>query len=584
MPTKEEMHARSILRVLSVAAAVRNWKRVALFTFLAVAGSATPFLDSESASIVGAVAMFSALAVAGRQFIVNSRSLPAAERRAWTVVGWGMWLIAGGLLTHAVLFVFVHDMPTFGPIDFFWLAGYGLTILGLSQLPHTSGSRWQRWRLLLDGIIGAVAAGALMWTFVFANLPSQLQQAPTWQKIVGSIYVVLDVMIIFTLLVVVIRRSTFRFDRRLLLVGAALIVEMVADYRFLTSGLGQTFVEAEPLYPLHILAAALLAATAFSVARLPEPKEYAERSGSLTWAMLLPYGLTAVVTIGAIISLATGQAPGLAYAVALIGLLVIGRQSVTIREARLSLDQQRAALAASISHELRTPLTTMVGYLELLDSDAIDDLIEQREMVSIANSQAAYLSRIVSDLVMLASEAGQQMDIRIRPTPIDELSWCAVDSASLDLSHTSVSAASGIVALIDEDRIEQALVCLLNNASRYGGESVELVAAVEGGDLVFEVHDDGTGVSRRHELRIWEIFERGPNRLNSLVPGSGIGLAVTSEIARAHGGAVGYRRSRRLGGSCFWIRIPGSVETTRPTATAHRADTTFPANSEAQIA
>ncbi|MDX2343465.1 MAG: ATP-binding protein, partial [Acidimicrobiia bacterium] len=63
---------------------------------------------------------------------------------------------------------------------------------------------------------------------------------------------------------------------------------------------------------------------------------------------------------------------------------------------------------------------------------------------------------------------------------------------------------------------------------------------------------------------IWEKFERGPNRLNAVVPGSGIGLAVTNAIAKAHGGSAGYRRSERLGGACFWIRLPGRARDDRP--------------------
>ncbi len=532
-------------------------KRLALYTILGLAALTTPFLPSDSASAIAASAMFTGLSVAGISFIVRSRALAAAERRAWTVVGVGLLLVATGLLLHAALFIVIEDLPTFGPTDLFWLAGYATAMVGLSQLPHTAGSRWQRWRLLMDGVIGAVAAGTLLWVFALAHLPEQLAEAPMWQKIVGSTYIVLDVVIIFALLVVLMRRSTFRFDRRLLFVGAALAVEMVADYRFLTSGLGRTFAEAEPIYPLHILATALLAASSFEVARVPEPKEYAERTGTLTWVVLLPYGLVAAVAVAAVAS----EEPILTYAIAVIGTLVIGRQGVTIREARLSLDQQRTALATSISHELRTPLTTMVGYLELLEADVFDGPAEQREMVSIANSQGAYLARIVSDLVMLASDGQQAITLEVRPVAVDEVSWCAVDAASVDIANTQVVAASGVVAHVDEDRIEQALVCLLNNAARYGGGKIEVVAAVDGGDLILEVHDDGPGVPRRHELRIWDKFERGPHRLNSVAPGSGIGLAVTSEIARAHGGAVGYRRSRRLGGACFWIRIPASVET-----------------------
>ncbi len=78
-----------------------------------------------------------------------------------------------------------------------------------------------------------------------------------------------------------------------------------------------------------------------------------------------------------------------------------------------------------------------------------------------------------------------------------------------------------------------------------------------GSDVVFEVHDNGQGVPRRHEVRIWDRFDRGPNRLNATIPGSGIGLAVVAAIAEAHGGSTAYRTSEFLGGACFSVLLPG---------------------------
>jgi two-component system sensor histidine kinase RstB len=104
---------------------------------------------------------------------------------------------------------------------------------------------------------------------------------------------------------------------------------------------------------------------------------------------------------------------------------------------------------------------------------------------------------------------------------------------------------------------------LTTNAIRYGGGRVDVVARVEQGTVIIEVHDDGPGVPTKHEFTIWEQFERGAHRLDATRPGSGIGLAIVRAVARAHGGRTGYSRSDRLGGACFSVILPRRADESR---------------------
>jgi len=139
-----------------------------------------------------------------------------------------------------------------------------------------------------------------------------------------------------------------------------------------------------------------------------------------------------------------------------------------------------------------------------------------------------------------------------------------------DLESFSVEVEADLHARLDADRVQQVIVNYLTNASRYGGPTVEVLARSNGGDLRIEVHDDGPGIPKRYELSIWGRLERGANRFNAAVPGSGIGLAIVNSIAVAHGGAAEYRRSERLGGACFSLSLPGrvSIEATVAAKTA----------------
>jgi signal transduction histidine kinase len=546
-----------------------RWSTAVIFALMFGTAIATTMVDSETASGLMAVSMLVALVFAGMTFIRNSRSLDHEEHRAWSLVGTGLLVTAGGIAVLVVASL-LTEVRAFGPLDLVYLAGYGIGIAGFATLPHTYGNGLLRIRLLLDGLIGAVAVVTLIWALFLREIAEALSDAPVLDGIIGATYVFLDVALLVVLMIVVVRRSNLRFDLRIMLFGLAAITQAIADMAFLLSGAGNTFAEAEPIYFIHIVAVILFIATSLLVDRVPEEREYAERTTTPAWAMVLPYGF-ATVLVGALVirfpqtgASSTDQA--LLHATVLVALLVIARQAIAIRENRRLVEDQRTDLVASISHELRTPLTSIVGFLDLLDVGTFTDEEERQEVTSIVTHQAGYMARIVSDLVMLASDTITTMDLQIEATKIDALAWSSVNTAVIDPSLVRVDAEQNVTAFLDEGRMEQAIANFLGNAVRYGGEKVTVIARAHAGDLTIEVHDDGPGVPRKYELMIWEKFERGPNRLNATVPGSGIGLAVTNAIAKAHGGSAGYRRSERLGGACFWIRLPGRVREHRPVA------------------
>lgn len=539
-----------------------GWPARALLAVMAASAVATLFLNTEAASALMALTVPFGLISASVTFLRRAASLEPKERRAWRLIGAGMGIGGLGVIVLAIMLVAEPDTAAFGPTDLVYLTGYGVTLVGLGALPHTHGTGLQRIRLLFDGLIGAVAVATLLWVVFLEQVTAALGDAPTWQRIVGSTYVLLDVSIIVVAMLVVVRRSNLRFDLRLVLFSLAAISIAGADVMFLVRSAGRSFAEAEPVYALFLIAVMLFFLTALVVDKVPQEKEYAERIKTPLWAMGLPYGSAALMIsflVARFPSFESSADASLLYATLTIGALVVARQAFAIRENRRLVEDQQAALVSSISHELRTPLTAMIGFLELLNSDAAVNHDERDEMTAIVNEQAAYMSRIVSDLVMLASEKIATMDLDISPTAIDDLAWASVSNVQIDSTTVRVHAQRNVVAYVDAGRLKQAMSNLLSNAARYGGEKVLIVAQSEGGDLQIEVHDDGPGVPRKYELLVWEKFERGPHRLNAAVPGSGIGLSVTRAIAEAHGGLAGYRKSERLGGACFWMRLPGRV-------------------------
>jgi signal transduction histidine kinase len=538
-----------------------RYRRVGWVVFaLVVIAVPTTFLVPSADSTLGVLGVLVGHGVAGYLFVRGSAVLEVKEGRAWRFVGFGYLATASGVLVVALLNALSPNVKAFGPQDIIFLGGYAMIFFGLGRLPHVAGGETGRLRVWLDGLIGAVSLAAVMWVVVLADLAGDVAaRSSVWERIAGFGYPLLDTISLIVIMIVVARRSTIRFDVRLLTFALALIAQTFADLTFLT-GLGANWDDASPVFGLYLLAVAGFVLTGLLVTHRPREREYAERTTALL-PIVAPYGAAAVLVGVLVLRIVDSNLDTLTIelliATLVVGGLVVARQAVAIRENRLLVERERAALVSSISHELRTPLTAMMGFLEILDED--EDAVgagERRELTAIVHEQAVYMSRIVADLIMLARGGAADLQLTEGPVNVRRVIDAAIAAVSDAPGATDVSCASALVINADRDRIQQVLVNLLANAVRYGGDYRAVVARVERDDVVMEVHDNGAGVPPRYALRIWERFERGPNRYNAVAPGSGIGLAVVDAVTRAHGGSASYERSVLLGGACFRVRLP----------------------------
>lgn len=533
-----------------------------VLVLLAATAAFTLVAPQELGEEVGSLALLIGNTTAGVIIIRRARRLEGSERRPWLLIGSGFMIATGGVLIVGIIDAVTGGVNAFGPADLLFFAGYVVTLAGLAALPQASGSALRRSRVAIDGLIGALSLGALLWVVVLSGLNERLAAVPPWERAIATLYPFLDLAVIVALMVVAVRRSAFQFDLRILLLSAAVGAQALGDITFLESGVGRSFEEAEPVFAFFLIASIFLLAMSQIVDRPPAPRELPEQKPP-AWAIMGPYVSAAVMLVLLITSVRTDAFDAntrvLFVATLGVGALVVIRQGMAIRENRIAVDRERGTLISSISHELRTPLTSMVGFLEILDEDDHLDADARHEMIGIVAHQANYMARIVSDLVMLARGSPESIRLREVPVNVGDQIQAAIRSIDIETASVAIEAQEDLVATVDPDRLQQVLVNLLSNSVRYGGPQRLIVARRLGPDLVIEVHDDGPGVPRRYELIIWERFERGPNRLNATVPGSGIGLAVVEAVAQAHSGKATYRSSERLGGACFAVEFPGRI-------------------------
>jgi signal transduction histidine kinase len=497
--------------------------------------------------------------LAGGLFIARARALEGRERLGWSLIGLGVIVAAVGVLVVGAVFFIQGDAPAFGWTDLFFLATYVLVIVGAAALPQAQGSSMQRARMVLDGLIGAVSVAALLWVLLLADVTSDLSDTSALTRTIGAVYPFLDLVVLIVATSVLLRRSRHRFDVRVALFAGGVFFQVLGDISFFASGQSGSFAEATPVYWINLLAVGFFFASASLVGQPSVGREYADRNPPL-WTQVAPYvpalGMLGVFVIEALAGADAATDPILLASVIIVGLLVITRQAVAILDNRATIEEQRDLLVTTISHELRTPLTAVVGYVDLLGEDRRLDR-DQRTMLSIIHEQADYMSTIVSDLIMLARGTDGGLELDVEPVAVADLAAASIHASGIGPETVEVEGATDLVAFVDRARMQQVLVNLLTNAARYGGDRRRLRIVSDGSQVTFEVHDNGPGVPRRHEVRVWERFDRGPNRLNATIPGSGIGLAVVAAIADAHGGSTAYRTSEILGGACFSVTLPG---------------------------
>lgn len=209
--------------------------------------------------------------------------------------------------------------------------------------------------------------------------------------------------------------------------------------------------------------------------------------------------------------------------------------------------EARSQFLAITAHELRTPVAVVNGFASTL-RDHWEKLAdgERRDMVAALARGGERLSRLVEDLLTAARlEAGA---LEVYPVPVALVGL--VEEVVADLSADAAIDLPEVWVNADRGRVQQMVANYLTNALRYGKPPVTIEGSLEDAAIVVRVCDAGEGVSPELYPRLFGRFERGSGQ-----EGTGLGLFIVRELARAQGGDAWYETSP-AGGACFALRIP----------------------------
>lgn len=217
-------------------------------------------------------------------------------------------------------------------------------------------------------------------------------------------------------------------------------------------------------------------------------------------------------------------------------------------------------LTRLVAHELRTPLTAIIGHAEILEScDPAEEALWRRSRDFIA-AEAQRLARLVDDLLSLSR-------LEVSPPLLRIVNLRAVVESALSRLFDRAEAADLILTLdalpglprvrADPDRLEQALVNLLDNAVKYtpAGGTVTARLVSEGGYVRVDISDTGPGISPDDLPHLFEPLYRSESARG--LPGTGLGLTIVRTILDQHGAPISVHSTPGQG-TTFTFRLPAA--------------------------
>lgn len=227
------------------------------------------------------------------------------------------------------------------------------------------------------------------------------------------------------------------------------------------------------------------------------------------------------------------------------------------------LDKLRSDFIANVSHELRTPIAMLQGYSEAIVDDIVTSDEERDEMIKIIYEESQRMGRLVTDLLDLARMESGRMRLYKESVPIahvieritQKFSQVAKESQIMLKYISSVS--PQLMLEMDEDRIEQVLTNLIDNAIRHTPNEGKVSVSVEQHNafVKISVEDTGSGIPAEDLPFVFERFYKADKSRTRGKGGTGLGLAIAKNMVEAHDGDITVKSEENIG-TVFTFTLP----------------------------
>ncbi|GAC1587045.1 MAG: hypothetical protein NVS4B1_30410 [Ktedonobacteraceae bacterium] len=227
---------------------------------------------------------------------------------------------------------------------------------------------------------------------------------------------------------------------------------------------------------------------------------------------------------------------------------------------RMELEQRKDEFIGMASHELKTPITSLKGYTQLLKRK-----LEKQKLpdsVAILNKMEIQLTRLthlISDLLDVSKIRAGKLDYAQESIDFDAFVHDIAETFQhITTTHLiTIHGASHTYIVGDSDRLGQVFSNLISNAVKYSPQAnhVDIFLTTSQNTVTVSIQDYGIGISKEHQQKIFDRFYRVSDAHDKTFPGLGMGLYISSEIVKQHGGRL-WVESAESKGTTFFITFP----------------------------
>lgn len=223
-----------------------------------------------------------------------------------------------------------------------------------------------------------------------------------------------------------------------------------------------------------------------------------------------------------------------------------------------TLEKQNNALICMVSHELKTPVTSLKAYLQALEKRTKPRVgAEEEKYFTKIHAQIDKLAHLIEQLVDKTRVENENLPLCKKPFIFEDLVDEIIEQNE-NATHTVEKTTDTLsVVCADRERIGQVLTNLISNAVKYSPQADRVLVAITVGthEIQCSVTDFGIGISRDEQPYVFDRFFRLTRKSQDTFPGMGIGLYISSQIIKRHGGRM-WVDSEFGKGSVFGFSLP----------------------------